>query len=498
MRSSAKIPNRLYISGLYATINISAIIISLGYVYALMAQGTLTSLLSGYLRVSFGIIFVVNIPFCLWVTSPISRLQSALVKNELLDEPLIRRSLNLSLKVGVMIFIQFVLLLIPVVINISGWSSDILSHLIIIAGVVPLMHGLLGYYIFALFQRKKITAVLFSETSLPPMFSLSITKTWYHIAVLIILLVIVLPVSIGIILAAEEKRIALIQYLSIHFVVVGSLIGWAALRAVFQPVEELYSLMTKVKDGDLNVKAKIYAVDTMGALSQHFNLMVQGLQQREHIRRVFGRYVAKEVADVILDGHVNLGGEKRIATILFTDIRCFTNLSERLSPEEVVTFLNEYFEVMVSCVTECGGIVDKFIGDAILCVFGAPVKGESISADAISAMNCAKKMREALVSLNAKRSKNGQQAIKMGIGVHTGPLVVGNIGTTERMEYTVIGDTVNLCSRLEQMTKDLHRAVLVSDTTAELVKEEFELQELTTIEVRGRKEKVTVFYLNNA
>lgn len=497
MESSAKMPNRLVICGLYAIINVSAIIISLGYVYALMGQGTLTSLLSGYLKVSFGIIFVVNIPFCLWVTSPIKDLQKALVQKELLGENLIRRSLSLSLKVGVMIFVQFVLLLTPVVINISGWSSAILSHLIIIAGVVPLMQGLLGYYTFALFQRQKITAVLFAETLIPPMFSQHMTKTWHHIAVLIILLVIVLPVSIGIILAAEEKRIALIQYLSIHFVVVGSLIGWAALRAVFQPVEELYSLMTKVKDGDLNVKANIYAIDTMGALSQHFNLMVQGLQQREHIRRVFGRYVAKEVAEVILDGDVNLGGEKRTATVLFTDIRRFTNLSERLSPEEVVNFLNEYFEVMVSCVTECGGIVDKFIGDAILCVFGAPVKGESISADALSAMNCAKKMREKLLILNAKRTKKGLLEIQMGIGVHTGPLVAGNIGTTERMEYTVIGDTVNLCSRLEQMTKSLKRAVLVSETTAALVEEEFELQELTTIEVRGRKEKVTVFYLDN-
>ncbi len=192
--------------------------------------------------------------------------------------------------------------------------------------------------------------------------------------------------------------------------------------------------------------------DELEALASGFNTMVDGLKERDKLRTTFGKYMTASVMEHLMAGKVALGGESLEVTILFTDIRSFTTLSEKMDPQQLVGLLNEYFTEMVGIVMEMDGVVDKYIGDAIMAVFGAPVPKPE---DAVNAVRAAVHMRRALQHLNNRLAERGIPPLRTGIGIHTGPVVAGNIGSERRMEYTVIGDAVNLASRLESNTKDL-------------------------------------------
>jgi len=189
-------------------------------------------------------------------------------------------------------------------------------------------------------------------------------------------------------------------------------------------------------------------------------------EAHDFIRQAFGRFVAEDVADSILKSpeSLNLGGAKRRVTVMFSDLRGFTRLSETLPPEDVVGLLNRYFTAMVDIIIKYGGTIDSFIGDAILVVFGAPRDG---SENAASALACAVEMQLGLDELNDEFEDEGIPALAMGIGVNTGDVVAGNIGSPKRMSYSVIGETVNLAARIESMT--LGRQILASaETMAEV------------------------------
>jgi adenylate cyclase len=266
----------------------------------------------------------------------------------------------------------------------------------------------------------------------------------------------------------------------------------AAVTLVAWPIGHLRDRMGDVVEGKLDRVANVGGLDTFGLLSSRFNEMVAGLRQREFLRETFGRYVTKQVAEAILAGNVELGGERRTATVLFADIRGFTTMSEQLPPEEVVAFLNRYLEAMVSCVLDHHGVLDKFIGDAVMAVFGAPVSQGSPAADALAAVRCAIAMSGALDQLNAMRTAAGSKQIEIGIGVHTGELIAGNIGSARRMEYTVVGDTVNVTSRIEGLTKTFGRRIMISDTTARLVGHQLRLEKVDTVDIRGRTGQITL------
>jgi len=187
---------------------------------------------------------------------------------------------------------------------------------------------------------------------------------------------------------------------------------------------------------------------------------------------------------------VALGGESLKVTILFTDIRSFATISERMDPQQLEGLLNEYFTEMVAIVMQEDGVVDKYIGDAIMAVFGAPVPNPQ---DAVHAVRAAVRMRGALESLNLRLVERGIPALRTGIGIHTGEVVAGNIGSEKRMEYTVIGDPVNVASRLETSTKDLGVDVLISQDTFELTKDIIETRPVREILVKGRAQSVMTY-----
>ncbi len=256
------------------------------------------------------------------------------------------------------------------------------------------------------------------------------------------------------------------------------------------PIESLAELANQVATGNFNVKASVRSRDEVGQLGEAFNHMIEGLIERDKVKTMFSKFHGSSVADDLLKGDLQLGGSKKLVTVFFSDIRDFTKFSEGHTPEQVVEMLNEYFQIMVKIINNHGGIVDKFIGDAIMAVWGAPQGTERDSQNAVKA--CLE-MRLALAKLNESRAERDKVPIKIGMGLHRGEAISGTIGSEERMEYTVIGDTVNQASRIEASTKAFGTDLLLSDELADAVREEFILEEAGTVEVKGKSEPLKLY-----
>ncbi len=213
---------------------------------------------------------------------------------------------------------------------------------------------------------------------------------------------------------------------------------------------------------------------------------------KDLLKQSFQRYVSAHIVDEILASSqpVNLRGEKKNVTILLSDIRGFTSLSEQLEAEDLVSYLNSYFSEMIEIILEHEGTLDKFMGDAILALFGAPLSHDD---DSLRAVKTALAMQEKLRQLNEFWMKNGKPGIKIGIGISTGEVVVGNIGSEKRLEYTVIGQDVNYAQRIEQMTKELPANILISEQTYEETKEHVIAEKFGPLAIRGKKEPIVVY-----
>jgi adenylate cyclase len=248
-----------------------------------------------------------------------------------------------------------------------------------------------------------------------------------------------------------------------------------------------------VKEGKYVHAPVIRSGDELESLARNFNAMVEGLKERDRLRETFGRYVTRQVADHLMKGNnMNLGGQLVPVTVLFSDIRSFTSISETMEPRALLDFLNEYFSGMVESVMMNNGVVDKFIGDAIMAVFGAPVPAPD---DALHAVKAALEMRARLLKINVRFKERGLPELRTGIGLHSGQVVAGNMGHAERMEYTVIGDAVNLASRLEGMTKELKCDVVMSEDLFKQVEIHVNAEPLSKIKVKGRDREVMVYRL---
>jgi adenylate cyclase len=227
-----------------------------------------------------------------------------------------------------------------------------------------------------------------------------------------------------------------------------------------------------------------------GRLAATLNEMAAGLQERDHVKEVFGRYIATQVSDKILHGQANLGGEARRVSILFSDIRNFTGMSEQMTPQQVVTFLNDYFSEMVDAVFEHNGILDKFLGDGLMAIFGAFGEDQDHPRHAVFA---ALRMQALLAKINGVRAMAGKDPIAIGVGIHTDEVILGNIGSRKRLEYTVVGDGVNTSSRLQGLNKEFGTTILISETTYAAVKDDFVCRPMPDAQLRG-KTKELKFY----
>ena len=220
-------------------------------------------------------------------------------------------------------------------------------------------------------------------------------------------------------------------------------------------------------------------------------LLFEDISSEKRLRSTMARYMTKELADKLLaDGEQALGGTLQTATVLFSDIRSFTTFSERNGPQETVQMLNAYFTEMYEQIVDNNGILDKYIGDAIMAVFGAPFGS---SQDADNAVQSAIGMVLSLEGFNQKRVQDGREPIGIGIGINTGEVVSGNIGSEKRMDYTVIGDGVNLAARLEGATKAYGTSILISGSTKDALTKSFALREVDLIQVKGKNHPVSIY-----
>ncbi len=274
-------------------------------------------------------------------------------------------------------------------------------------------------------------------------------------------------------------------------VLVSVLIVYFFARSISVPILRLVEATRQVESGDYAVSITPAARDEVGRLTNSFVQMASGLAERERVKSALGKFVNKEIAERAARGEIKLGGENKLAAVFFSDLRGFTAMSEGRTPEEVVSILNEYFTEMVHTIEETNGIVDKFIGDAIMAHWGAV---KSVGNDTENAINAALAMRRALIRLNNKNEHLPDRPwLKMGSGINTGPVISGQIGSDNRFEFTVIGDAVNLASRIEALNKPFGSDILISQDSYEMVKDIFVVEAMPAIKVKGKSEPQAIF-----
>ncbi len=293
-----------------------------------------------------------------------------------------------------------------------------------------------------------------------------------------------------------QRRAALLACAILCFAI---LCGYLMSENITRPIEKLVDAAEEIARGNFDVTLSPKGNDEVAELSRTFGVMVEGLKERDKVKSLFTKFHNKEIVDKLTSGEVKLGGERKEAAVLFTDLRGFTAFSDSLAPERVVEMLNEYMTRMVTVIRNHGGVVDKFVGDAIMAVWGVP---ESKPEDALRALSACLEMRKELAILNQLRISRKEVPLKIGMGLNFGDVTAGNIGSSERMEYTVIGDAVNVASRIESKTKEMGTDLLVSKALVAQVEKSFLFQSAGLVELRGKSAALELFkvrgYINEA
>jgi class 3 adenylate cyclase len=262
-------------------------------------------------------------------------------------------------------------------------------------------------------------------------------------------------------------------------------------RNLARPIRTLSRAARSIGVGDFRARVPVRTSDEIGELAESFNRMAEELAQREHYRELLEKVSDEAVAQAMISGslELELGGEVKQATILFCDIRGFTQLTEEMPPDEVITLLNDHMTALTEVTRQHHGVVDKFIGDAIMCVFGCL---KSYGNDAEHAARCARRMLEERERLN----QSSPFALQIGIGLATGQVVAGCMGSTDRLNYTVLGARVNLAARLAAQAGAAE--ILIDDATLAALNDEFTAESLGEVALRGFSSPQSAFRLSPA
>ncbi|HDZ08533.1 adenylate/guanylate cyclase domain-containing protein [Pseudohongiella sp.] len=287
-------------------------------------------------------------------------------------------------------------------------------------------------------------------------------------------------------------------------VVVLSLLAVIVLaRGFTRPVLRLASRVQRIEGGDYSSalpQEQVWGRDEVAGLADSIDNMASGLAEKEKVRDLLGKVVSREIADELLNSRIELGGEEKVVSVLFADIRGFTALSEQQSPSQTLAMLNTCLESICSAIEAHGGVVDKFTGDAVMALFGAPIGHQD---DAMRAARALLAVQDAMAGVNQQlRSDVGNEQpglqLRLGAGLHTGLVVAGNMGSRNRMNYTVIGDAVNLASRLEGLTRHYNVHNVISEASRRALGEQaqtFAWRELDLVRVKGKQEPVRIYEL---
>ncbi|MBN1378970.1 MAG: HAMP domain-containing protein [Gammaproteobacteria bacterium] len=310
----------------------------------------------------------------------------------------------------------------------------------------------------------------------------------------------VVTLSASLMDVANDKARRAIIYATVFMCLLASLLAYFMSRRLSLPIQNLMEATRAIDRGDLDVRISDRRNDEIGFLIDGFNSMAEGLLRKSQVEQIFSRYVSKNVASKVLANldEVRLGSQHVEATVLFADIVGFTAMAERLQPAEVSSLLNEYFSYISTACRLYGGVVDKFIGDCVMLVFGAV---ENDADHSFNAVCCALLIQKMIKKLNQQRRKDGHPEVHFRIGINSGSMLAGNLGSDERMEYTVVGDAVNLASRLcyaaqpgqiilrEDLYKQLHNSEGIYATAQGCLPIRGKSQPVTVYDVTGLPEK---------
>lgn len=389
------------------------------------------------------------------------------------------------------------------------WSTDLMSQQVL----SPLVNGFLAaatlFFLVDLIFRTRVIPHVFA--TVPLVEADGVLGLWARLLVFLAA-VAFLPLftMLGLARGAGNRLMAgvdqaaviglLNQASSMTFVIyvaLGIFLTLVLTRSLTRPLAEVAKALRRIQAGDLEVAIRPTANDEVGVVEDGVNRMAAALRDRERILQTFGRIVEPTVRDHLLNGTFRQGGELRSASVMFCDLRGFTAFAEAAPADQVVETLNEFFTTMTAQVRAAGGFVDKFIGDALLVVFGL-FDEDSRRGDggAAAALACAAAMSRELEALNLRRAARGMTPLRIAGGIHTGDVVAGLIGAADRHEFTVVGDTVNVAARLQEVCKSKGWQFLASEATVQRGRGAAAMQESDAVSVRGRNEPVLLYRLS--
>lgn len=279
---------------------------------------------------------------------------------------------------------------------------------------------------------------------------------------------------------------------AIIFAGVGIWLTFLVSSNLTRPLADMTSVLRRIRGGDFNHRVSVTSNDELGYVGDTVNEMAIGLKEREFIKETFGKYVSEEVRDEVLSRDIPLDGEVRDVSVLFADLRNFTPLVEQTKPQRVVRIINRYFQEMEAAIRAQGGLVLQFIGDEIEAVFGAPIH---LADHATKAMIAAMDMNLGLNAVNRVFADRGHAPLQHGIGIHSGKVVAANIGSPARLSYALVGDTVNVASRLQDANKQHGTRVIISAETHQRLTRDFPLRILPKTALKGKSEPMDLFGL---
>ncbi len=298
--------------------------------------------------------------------------------------------------------------------------------------------------------------------------------------------------------ALKKVQITIVTISSL-FLIIGVIGSVFFANLITKPVGNLVRGVKSVAEGNFDIYVRKSSNDEIGLLTTSFNEMTKSLKEKKLIKEAFRRYVSHQVADQIFQNPgkymSSLKGERRKVAILFADIRGFTPMAESMEPEEVVKVLNRYLTYMTESVFKYQGTLDKFIGDCVMAIYGAPL---FLKNPMEMAVRTALEIQRDISLMNGKRETNGNKAVEIGIGINSGEAVVGNIGSKERrLDYTVIGDNVNLASRLQTAANAMGVKILISKRAYKDISDIVNARAIPSINVKGKKEPVEVYIVES-
>jgi adenylate cyclase len=281
-------------------------------------------------------------------------------------------------------------------------------------------------------------------------------------------------------------------FISLDLLAIVLMLAYFLSKSITVPLLNIKKAIKEVENNNLNTKVKILSNDELGYVAEGFNLMINSLNESRKLKESFGKYVSREIQDEIIAGNPSLDGEMKRATLLFSDLRNFTGLVEKNHPKQVVEIINQYFNEMTMAVKKHKGLILQYVGDEIEAAFGVPVGFDDHPEMAVKA---ALEMRDRLDHLNEKLEQDGFEPLAHGIGIHSGAVLAGNIGSTEIMSYALVGDTVNSASRIEGLTKKYGCDIILSQTTYNLLTGSYKTKQLPPVKVKGKEDGLIVYKL---